>query len=126
MQRVCFQLQVKPDRIAEYRRRHAAVWPDMLRALHETGWHNYSIFLRDDGLLIGYFETPSLEEAQAGMAKREVNERWQTEMAEFFADLDGRAPDEGFLQLEEIFHLEDQLEDQLDTTDLDTTDDVQK
>jgi L-rhamnose mutarotase len=34
MQRVCFQLQVKPDRLDEYRARHAAVWPDMLRALH--------------------------------------------------------------------------------------------
>lgn len=110
MQRVCFQLQVKPDRIEEYKRRHAAVWPDMLQALHETGWHNYSIFLRPDGLLIGYLETPSLDEARAGMAAREVNDRWQAEMSEFFVDLGDAAPDEGFLELEEIFHLEDQLE----------------
>jgi len=107
--RVCFQLQVKPDRIAEYRSRHAAVWPDMLRALAETGWHNYSLFLRQDGLLIGYFETSSLEQAQAGMATTEVNARWQAEMGEFFEDLEGLAPDEGFLVLDEIFHLEDQL-----------------
>jgi L-rhamnose mutarotase len=107
--RVCFQLQVRPDRINEYRARHAAVWPDMLRALADTGWHNYSLFLREDGLLIGYVETPSIAEAQAGMALTEVNARWQAEMAEFFEDLEGRAPDEGFLVLEEIFHLEDQL-----------------
>jgi len=110
MQRVCFQLQVRPDRLEEYKRRHAAVWPDMLQALHETGWHNYSLFLRADGLLIGYLETPSLEEAQAGMARREVNDRWQAQMAEFFEDLGDNAPDVGFLQLEEIFHLEDQLD----------------
>ena len=110
MQRVCFQLQVKPDRIEEYERRHAAVWPEMLQALHETGWHNYSLFLRPDGLLIGYLETPSLEEARAGMARREVNDRWQAEMADLFEDLEGVAPDVGFLQLEEIFHLEDQLD----------------
>jgi L-rhamnose mutarotase len=109
MQRVCFQLQVRPERLDEYRSRHAAVWPDMLRALHETGWHNYTLFLREDGLLIGYFETPSLTAAQAGMASREVNGRWQAEMAEFFEELDGQAPDEGFLVLEEVFHLEDQL-----------------
>lgn len=110
MPRVCFQLQVKPDRIAEYKQRHAAVWPDMLRALHETGWHNYSLFLREDGLLIGYFETPeSVMAAQAGMAATDVNDRWQAEMGEFFEELDGRAPDEGFLVLEEVFHLEDQL-----------------
>jgi L-rhamnose mutarotase len=107
--RVCFQLQVKRDRIDEYRARHAEVWPDMLRALADTGWHNYSLFLRRDGLLIGYFETPSLENAVAGMARTEVNSRWQAEMAEFFEELDGQAPDQGFLVLEEVFHLEDQL-----------------
>ncbi|WP_244930957.1 L-rhamnose mutarotase [Nocardioides sp. W7] len=116
MQRVCFQLQVRPDRMAEYRQRHAAVWPDMLAALHETGWHNYSLFLRDDGLLIGYVETPDLAAAQAGMAATEVNARWQAEMAEFFVDLDGAAPDTGFVQLQEVFHLEDQLAAPQDST----------
>ena len=108
-ERVCFQLQVKPERIAEYTRRHAAIWPDMAAALKATGWNNYSLFLRPDGLLIGYFETPSLEAAQAGMAATEVNARWQAEMGEFFVDLDGVSPDEGFLRLSEVFHLEDQL-----------------
>ena len=107
--RVCFQLQVDPARIDEYRMRHAAVWPDMLAALHETGWRNYSLFLRDDGMLIGYFETPDLQAALDGMAATEVNARWQAEMAEFFLDLDGAAPDTGFLRLPEVFHLEDQL-----------------
>ena len=69
MQRVCFQLQVRPDRIEEYRARHAAVWPEMLQALAATGWHNYSLFLREDGLLIGYFETAVLDAAMAGMAR---------------------------------------------------------
>lgn len=95
--------------MAEYTERHAAVWPEMLAALHQTGWHNYSLFLREDGLLIGYVETPDLAAAQAGMAATEVNARWQAEMAEFFVDLDGAAPDTGFVQLQEVFHLEDQL-----------------
>ncbi len=117
MPRACFQLQVRPDRIEEYKTRHAAVWPDMVRALHETGWHNYSLFLREDGLLIGYVETPtSIEDAQAAMARTEVNTRWQAEMSEFFTGIDGRAPDEGFLLLEEVFHLEDQLTPAADTT----------
>ena len=106
--RVCFQLQVKPDRLQEYKERHAHVWPDMLAALHETGWHNYSLFVRDDGLLIGYVETPSLEQALAGMAATEVNARWQSEMAPFFewpSRSSTAAPDEGFLVLEEVFHL---------------------
>jgi L-rhamnose mutarotase len=81
----------------------------MLRALESTGWRNYSLFLRPDGLLIGYFETDSLEQAQAGMADTEVNARWQAEMAPFFTDLGDARPDTGFVELEEIFHLEDQL-----------------
>lgn len=109
MQRVCFRLRVKPDRAEEYRVRHRTVWQEVLRSLAETGWHNYSLFLGADGLLIGYLETPSLEEAVAGMARTEVNGRWQAEMAEFFEELDGLAPDQGFLVLEEVFHLEDQL-----------------
>ncbi len=105
MERICFLLQVRPERLEEYKERHRAVWPDMLQALRETGWHNYSLFLRDDGLLVGYFETPDYEAALAGMAMREVNERWQREMAPFFVDLDGRRPDEGFLRLEQVFYL---------------------
>ena len=105
MARVCFLLKVKPERLAEYKERHKAVWPDMLEALQETGWHNYSLFLRDDGLLVGYFETPDYKSALAGMAKREVNLRWQRDMAPFFENLAGRRPDEGFLRLEEVFHL---------------------
>lgn len=108
--RVCFQLQVKSDRLEEYKARHRAVWPDMLDALADSGWSNYSLFLRTDGLLIGYFETTSLEEAVSAMNRTEVNDRWQAQMGEFFVDLDGRAPDTGFLRLEEVFHLEDQLE----------------
>jgi L-rhamnose mutarotase len=108
LHRVCFQLQVRPERIAEYRQRHAEVWPEMLQALKDTGWNNYSLFLRADGLLIGYLETPDLAAAQAGMAATEVNGRWQAEMGEFFADLEV-APDTGFMTLTEVFNLEDQL-----------------
>jgi L-rhamnose mutarotase len=109
MQRACFQLQVKPDRIAEYAARHREVWPEMLQALAAAGWHNYSLFLRPDGLLIGYVETDSLDEAIAAMGRTDVNARWQADMGEFFEELDGVPPDRGFLLLEEVFHLEDQL-----------------
>jgi L-rhamnose mutarotase len=108
MARYCFQLQVRPERLAEYRDRHRAVWPEMLAALRDTGWRNYSLFLHPDGLLIGYVEADDLGAAQAAMAATTVNARWQSAMAPFFADLQGR-PDEGFALLEEVFHLEDQL-----------------
>ncbi|HEX4833586.1 MAG TPA: L-rhamnose mutarotase [Trebonia sp.] len=109
MPRYCFQLQVRPEFLPEYRQRHAAVWPDMLRALRDAGWRNYSIFARPDGLLTGYVEAGDLAAAQRAMAATEVNAAWQADMSQYFTGLDGRAPDEGFLLLEEIFNLDDQL-----------------
>lgn len=108
-ERLAFRLQVTPDRLDEYVRRHAEVWPDMLRALHDSGWHSYSLFAAPDGLLVGYVEAESLEAAQAAMAATEVNARWQASMAEFFTSLDGTPPDEGFEQLTQVFNLEAQL-----------------
>jgi L-rhamnose mutarotase len=103
-ERVCFLLQVRPDRLEEYRERHAAVWPEMLDALRATGWRNYSLFLRDDGLLVGYLETDDFEAACAAMAETDVNARWQAEMAQFFQLGEGR-PDTELQRLDEVFHL---------------------
>jgi len=106
MERVCFRLRVKPDRVAEYRARHAAAWPEMRAELTRTGWRNYSIFVHDDGEVIGYLETDDLATAQTDMAKTGVNARWQADMAEFFEGLDDKRPDEGFTRLPEAFHLD--------------------
>lgn len=106
MERVCFRLKLRKETLSEYVKHHEKVWPDMLEALSETGWSNYSIFIDPaDGTLIGYFETQSLERALAGMATKEVNERWQSLMKNYFEALDGQQPDEGFLKLENIFYL---------------------
>jgi len=105
MQRVCFVLRVKPERLAEYKERHRNVWPEMQAALREAGWQNYSLFLRADGLLVGYLETDDFERARAGMAKREVNERWQLGMQDLFVQPDGALPDQAMQPLEEVFHL---------------------
>lgn len=105
MQRVCFLLRVKKDRLEEYRERHKQVWPEMLQALRETGWRNYSLFLSDDGLLVGYLETDDFQAALKGMASREVNHRWQTQMASFF-DLEGEHADRAMMPLTEVFHLD--------------------
>lgn len=109
MPRYCFSLQVHRDLLGEYTRRHAHVWPEMLEALANSGWHNYSLFARPDGLVIGYVEADDLVAAQAAIEATEVNVRWQTDMARFFVSLDGRRPDDGLQLLPEIFHLGDQL-----------------
>ena len=109
MERVCFLLKVRPDMLDEYRERHQAVWTEMLEALRDTGWRNYSLFLDDSGLLVGYLETDDFAAAQAAMAATDVNERWQASMAPFFESLDGARPDERMRTLPLVFNLEDQL-----------------
>ena len=108
MRRICFTLQVRPELLEEYRQRHARVWPDMLAALRDAGWHDYSLFLRDDGLLVGYLLTEDFDAALAAMDATDVNARWQEEMAPFFAG--GRA-DRNMTVLAEVFNLSDQLGD---------------
>jgi L-rhamnose mutarotase len=103
MQRICFHLRVRADRVEEYKERHRAVWPEMLEALRETGWANYSLFLSDDGLLTGYLECEDFESVRSAMAERSVNARWQAEMTEFFEGTGN--PDEQMLPIPEIFHL---------------------
>jgi len=109
MERVCFLARVRPERLDEYRKRHEEVWPDMLTALREAGWGNYTLFVTGDGLLIGYLETDDYQAALDRMAQTEVNGRWQAEMAPFFADVGeaaGQAPDQRFERIAEVFHLD--------------------
>jgi L-rhamnose mutarotase len=109
MKRVGFLIKVKEELIDEYKRRHEAVWPEMLEAITRSGWHNYSLFMREDGLLFGYFETyESLEAALQNLGAEEVNTRWQEYMRDFFEDASrgaGRA-DENMIELLEVFHLD--------------------
>ncbi|MCF3129685.1 L-rhamnose mutarotase [Streptomyces olivochromogenes] len=105
MRRVCFLLKVRADRLDEYRERHAAVWPELCAELSATGWHNYSLFLREDGLLVGYLETEDFAAALSGMEATDVNARWQAEMAPFFESPDGDRPDRAMKPLTEVFHL---------------------
>jgi L-rhamnose mutarotase len=105
--RYCLVGHVHTDKLDEYRSRHAAVWPELLRALRDAGWQNYSLFLGDDGLLVGYVESDDLEAAQRAVAATEANQRWQQEMSEFFVS--SGDPDANWRLLDEVFNLDDQL-----------------
>ena len=105
MQRICFVLHIRQEKIDEYRKCHAAIWPTMVEALRDAGWKNYSLFLRSDGLLIGYFETEDLASSQQKMLATPVNAQWQREMAHCFENLGETMPDQNIIPLSEVFHL---------------------
>jgi L-rhamnose mutarotase len=74
--------------------------------LAKAGWHNYTLFVRTDGTLIGYLECDDFRTARAAMARTTVNAQWQAVIGALFADLDGKRPDALMQPLEELFHLD--------------------
>lgn len=105
MQRICFILKLREDRVAEYIERHRTVWPQMRTALQETGWGNYTLFLAPGALVVGYLETESFDEARRRMKELPINALWQAEMAPFFESSDEKA-DDSMRPLPELFHLD--------------------
>ena len=78
MRRVGFIFKVKESKIDEYKKHHKEVWPEMLSALRKNGWRNYSIFLKPDGTLFGYFEAEkSFKDSLQGMEREEINSKCQ-------------------------------------------------
>jgi len=106
MERVCFTLQISRDRVEEYKKAHANVWPEMREALKRTGWHNYSLFIRDDGLLVGYLETPDFKRALADMQLEPINAEWQAAMKPLFEGLETGAADTSMRPLQSVFFLQ--------------------
>ena len=107
MKRVGFEMKIKTKNIKEYKEYHKKVWPEMLEALRRNGWKNYSIFLRKDGTLFGYFEVEdSFENALKRMSKEKVNTDWQNLMSPFFELPEGAHPDKNMIEWEEVFHLD--------------------
>jgi L-rhamnose mutarotase len=109
MQRVCFVLKLREDRLEEYAARHTDVWPEMQDALRATGWRNYSLFLGPNAQLIGYVEVDDFDAAREGMKAFPVNERWQAEMLPFFDRRNaegGVKADDAMQPLRELFHLD--------------------
>ena len=109
MRRICFTLQVRPDRLDEYRRRHAQVWPDMLDALRDAGWHDYSLFLRDDGLLVGYLLTEDFAAAPGGDGRHRRQRPLAGGDGAVLRRPARRPAGPRMTVLDEVFNLDDQL-----------------
>jgi len=106
MNRVGFAIQVRRDKVTEYQKLHRKVWPEMLDALRRCGWKNYSLFMRDDGLVFGYFETEGdLHSARSRIAAEPVYDRWQLLMKDYAEPLGGGNSGVRVTELQEVFHL---------------------
>ncbi len=104
MERIGFLMALLPAAEEEYRRVHAAVWPELLDELRKGGARNYSIFLTD-GQLFGYLEVDDFDGFRQHMAGSEVNRRWQMEMSDLIDPMTDQQT--GFhRRMAEVFHLD--------------------
>lgn len=107
MRRVGFQMQVRKDKVEEYKEAHRNVWPELLAVLTKHGWHRYSLFMNEDAVVFGYFETDAdFATALKGFLAEEVTARWGEAMGDLVEIPEGSEPKDVIVELEEVFHLD--------------------
>ena len=109
MRRMGQVIGIRPDRIAEYRRTHAAVWPDVLATIAQCNIRNYSIFLREpENLLFATFEYHGTDFAadMEKMKQDEATQRWWTIHDPMQEPLSTRKEGEHWAAMEEVFHVD--------------------
>lgn len=106
MQRYASIFRIRPELKEEYKKEHDEIWPDMAKAIRNSGIHNYSIFFRKDGTLFAYFEADDPAAAFEYIGKQEVNERWQKAMERYFIKEDTGKLGPEMEELEEVFHID--------------------
>jgi L-rhamnose mutarotase len=103
-------IRVREEKLAEYKRLHADVWPGVLKMIKQCHIQNYSIYLRKmpDGhhYLFSYFEYNGSDFAadMAKMAADPTTQKWWAECKPCQQPLDDRAPGEWWAGMEEVFH----------------------
>lgn len=106
MQRKGMMIGLRPEKIAEYKRLHAAVWPDVLAMISACNIRNYSIFLKEpENLLFSFFEYHSsdYEADMARMAADPKTQEWWSVCGPCQVPLETRQPGEWWASMEEVF-----------------------
>ncbi len=107
MQRMGMVIGLKPEKVAEYKRLHAAVWPDVLDMISKCNIRNYSIFLKEpENLLFGYWEYHGTDFAAdaAKMAADPKTQEWWDVCMPCQEPLESRGNGEWWAMMEEVFH----------------------
>lgn len=102
--RYAFMLRLRPGAAEAYEEAHRAVWPEMLALLKAAGITEYSIYRRDD-LLILALRADDFDATWSQIENDPVNLRWQAAMAPYFAPIEGLKEGERFPMLQEVFYL---------------------
>ena len=102
MERICFYLRIFPGTEAEYDRRHAEIWPELVEEIRESGIHNFSGFRR--GTDVWYYAEcePDAATAFAVHGPKPANQRWNRYFRDVIAQITTDAGE--LIRLDEVFH----------------------
>ncbi len=109
MNRYASVIGIRPEAIAEYKRLHAAVWPDVLRQIKASNISNYSIYLKEpENLMFAYYEYHGTDHDadMAAMAADPRTQEWWAVCMPMQAPLATRREGEWWAGLEEVFHID--------------------
>ncbi|MEI8234054.1 MAG: L-rhamnose mutarotase [Verrucomicrobiota bacterium] len=109
MKRYGTVIGLRPEKIEEYKKLHAAVWPDVLQMIKACNIQNYSIYLRKldgDPYLFSYFEYTGSDFSadMAKMAADPVTQEWWSFCMPCQNPLPDRTEGEWWASMEEVFH----------------------
>ena len=103
MHRHAFKMTLKPGVIAEYKRRHDAIWPELSQALSAAGISDYSIFLDEESLTLFAVQKVNETNTTARLPQTELMRKWWAYMAPLMEVNPDNSP--VCTELPEIFHL---------------------
>jgi L-rhamnose mutarotase len=104
LKRFAFILRLRPGAADAYEKAHREVWPEMLALLKSAGISEYSIYRRDE-LLILTLRAVDFEQTWRQIEKSPVDKRWQETMAPLFLPPEGLREGERFPMMQEVFYL---------------------
>ncbi len=104
MKRNAFKMKLKPGHVAEYKKRHDEIWPELAAALRETGVSDYTIFLDEETLTLFAVQKLSDHNTAADLPKLPIVRKWWDTMAPLMETHPDHEPVCG--ELREVFHLD--------------------
>lgn len=104
MERVAFKMKLKPGCQAEYRRRHARVWPEIVQLLEDSGISDYSIFLDEETDVLFAVQKVSGNSNSQDLGHLDIQQKWWDYMADIMeVNLDNSPVS---IPLSEVFHID--------------------
>ena len=102
--REAFKMFLKPGFKEEYKKRHAALWPEMRKLLQEGGVYDYSIYLDEETNILFAFQKTQGDTGSQDMGSNPIVQKWWDYMADIMEVNPDNSPIS--IPLPEMFHMD--------------------